>query len=76
MHSVDAKKVVMKVDFKIGLINSQNENVIDVKFAWEVMQGRNISSKTYQIPRFTRSAEQCFHAMCVFQKWRERSFLC
>ena len=36
VHSVDAEEVGMKVDFKIGSVDSQNENVIDVKSAWAV----------------------------------------
>ena len=36
VHSVDAEEVGMKVDFKIGSVDSQNENVIDVKSAWVV----------------------------------------
>ena len=36
MHSVDAEEVGMKVDFKIGSVDYQNENVIDLKSAWAV----------------------------------------
>ncbi|XP_068674574.1 uncharacterized protein [Montipora foliosa] len=36
LHSVDAEEVGMKVDFKIGSVDSQNENVIDVKSAWAI----------------------------------------
>ena len=74
MHSVDAKKVAMKVDFKIGLINSRNENVIDVKFAWEV------KDVTFPLKR-TRFPDSQGHLSnvftpCVFSRSGEKYVFC
>ena len=73
VHSVDVEEVGMKVDFKIGSVDSQNENVIDVKRSLGG-QGLNNSSKAYQSHKV--SGAMATFTPCVFSGCGEKEDFC
>ena len=73
VHSVDAEEVGMKVDFKIGSVDSQNENVTDVKSAWAV-KDLTIPLKAYQGHKV--SGAMATFTPCVFSGCGEKEDFC